>query len=161
MSELTIPRFEVREIWRWQYANHSFTRCKEACEYLIRENLSSEHPTYYALSAGIHASYCRPFLGSKGFIEKLDPKIIPPELHEIHEFLVSGRHKVFAHLDTKAPFNWKDQGQVEVSLVVYGGGHVEMQCVETTPKIEAYKNILILVSYLCDESIVNVRSATP
>lgn len=54
-----------------------------------------------ALETGLVVSYCRAFTKGEG-LKKLTRNDVPAEYHELHDWLLRMRHKVYAHTDVTA-----------------------------------------------------------
>jgi len=98
----TLPaNYDVRrEAWLTAYAETSCQMVEALTSLLINGVIRESTPEYAATVTAIYVVYSRPFchVAGVGLLEKTD---IPAHLHEMHDHLLTFRHKVYGHKDAR------------------------------------------------------------
>ncbi|MBM4144431.1 MAG: hypothetical protein FJ225_12695 [Lentisphaerae bacterium] len=98
----TLPaNYDVRrEAWLTAYAETSCQMVEALTSLLINGVIRESTPEYAATVTAIYVVYSRPFCrcAGVGLLEKTD---IPAHLHEMHDHLLTFRHKVYGHKDAR------------------------------------------------------------
>ena len=95
-----------RRLWILVFAKMSITRALAACHFIERNISSEDDPLYYPLVTAIFVLYARPFGNNKGVgaLPGAFSQFSRPELLQIHQLILYGRKKFYAHLDANLRF---------------------------------------------------------
>ena len=107
-----LPHRLENRLWKAGYALISFQGARDACDYILTNQLQREDTIHYALVTAIAVLYARPFKHSKG-IERLTSQFIPKKFQGLHDDLILIRDQSSAHVDTR---------QGSVKLILRGSG---------------------------------------
>jgi hypothetical protein len=111
MSDKSVGRVK-KNLRRIVFAKAAIHRAIEGCDYVIKNNLSSKSPMYYQLVTAIFVLYARPF-GDNDGMGRIPPRFAKYDSAEkmnLHEMLVHGRNKFYAHVDANSHL-YDEKGQ--------------------------------------------------
>jgi hypothetical protein len=94
------------------FAKAAIGRAVEGCDHVIKNNLSAKSPMYYQLATAIFVLYARPFGSNDGMgpISSRFAEYDSTDKRNLHEMLVHGRNKFYAHVDANAHL-YDEKGQ--------------------------------------------------
>jgi hypothetical protein len=138
---------DARTLWKMFYACEAFRRAREACEFILTQNLDADHPAYYPLVTSIYVLYARPFNYCRGGIGKLTNDIVPDQHKNIHKFILNLRDQIFAHTDADEP-NMDTVGSANQVNFVMTNGTCRLRLTQMTALPTELKNISILCKVL-------------
>jgi hypothetical protein len=142
-----------KALLRTVFAKAAIGRVITVCDYINKNKLTSESPIYYQLVTSIFILYARPFGGNNGVgeIHEKFKKYDTDEKRNLHDMLIHGRHKFFAHFDANTPlYNEKRQNPIahlfKINVIVedMNDGSVELHArtiepiltLDTIPRIK-------------------------
>ena len=95
-----IPLAEKEKEFGLLQAREAFKKVIRTCAYIENNNIKPGDDLYYPLITAIYVLYSRPFMANYGF-GKLDDILVPNKYKDLHEKILTFRHKVFAHRQLK------------------------------------------------------------
>lgn len=113
MSEAELKKTK-KALWRVAFAEMSIARAITACDFIIANVKRTDDPIYYPLVTAIFVLYARPF-GDNNGVGMISSKLAncdSPEKRNIHDLLIHGRDKFFAHTDAESKYYDKDDAPV-------------------------------------------------
>lgn len=130
-----------REAWLTAYAETSCKMVEALASLVIDGAVKESTPEYLAVVNTIYVIYSRPFCrcAEVGFLEKSD---VPSHLHELHDHLLTFRHKTYAHKDAAGIVLDEDYAANEVRAIVDKHGQMQYFCTEfytRPPKMESIR----------------------
>lgn len=130
-----------REAWLTAYAETSCQMVQALTSLLINGVIRESTPEYTATVTAIYVVYSRPFCrcAGVGLLEKTD---IPAQLHEMHDHLLTFRHKVYGHKDARGIVLDDDYTANEVRAIVDRQGQMCYFCTEfytRPPKMDSIR----------------------
>jgi hypothetical protein len=115
-----LPHRLENRLWKAGYALISFQGARDACDYILINQLQPEDTIYYPLVTAIAVLYARPFKHSKG-IERLTSQFIPKKFQRLHDDLILIRDQSSAHVDARGGLR-EGLPENSVKLVIRGSG---------------------------------------
>lgn len=93
--------YERKDLYRLLVARSDLTAAINAARYVIEHVKSESHPLWIPLQDAALVSYARPFTANKPFgtLPARYSKFDSPKLQELHEEILTLRHKTIAHSD--------------------------------------------------------------
>ena len=130
-----------REAWLTAYAETSCQMVEALAALLANGSIRESTPEYSATVTALYVTYSRPFCrcAGVGHLEKSD---MPSGLHEMHNHLLTFRHKVCGHKDSSGIVLDEDYTANEVRAIVDRQGHMRYFCTEfytRPPKMETIR----------------------
>jgi hypothetical protein len=115
MKKLPLPK--RLEYWKYQCAALSFHNAGEVAAFLIEHK---HPPLNYQLLTSLYVLYGRPFRQRKPV--RLSEDLVPAQYSEIHNYLITLRDKLFAHVDTDGRDKWSTKYLSKIILGYRDGG---------------------------------------
>lgn len=154
-----------KSLLRTVFAKTSIDSAVKACDFVIANVQTADNPVYYSLVTAIFVLYARPF-GENNGAGKIPSKYAlydSPEKRNLHDMLIHGRNKFYAHVDANTKYYDENQKPVgclfQLSIMVNDmkDGTVELSpqtiepqlTLETIPRIKSLSAELL--KKLCDE----------
>ena len=108
------PQAERIELHKWQSAYSSLNEARGILHHIRDEAVGDEHPLHHALWAAFHVFYAKPF--KQRPIIRISQDVVPQNLRNAHDAIITLRDKLFAHSDLNGPN--LDEGDLVSSLFV-------------------------------------------
>ncbi len=164
MFEAELKRTK-KALWRVAFAKMSIARAIESCNFIIVNVKTTDDPIYYPLVTAVFVLYAKPFGDNNGAgrISSKHASYDSPEKRNLHDMLMQGRNKFYAHVDVESQYY--DQGDnpigelFRLNIIVRdmkdGTDEFTTQVQELTLTLETVPRILAvckdLLKTLCDE----------
>ncbi len=110
------PHADRIEFWKFQHASVTFGQVKDVCDVILKEKIGPAHSLHIPLMIALHTLYGRPFKQRKDV--RISEQIVPKELKDVHDSLITSRDKVHAHADVDGPRTAADNSLNKVAIFI-------------------------------------------
>src|SRR5664280_1638346 len=95
-----------KTLWRVGFAKMFIARAIKTCDFIIVNIKTTGDPIYYPLVTAIFVLYARPFGDNNGvgMVSSKYANYDSPEKRNLHELLIHGRRKFYAHTDSEKKY---------------------------------------------------------
>jgi hypothetical protein len=130
-------------------AHYSLEVVRDAIPRMLKEEWDERCPERYLEIVGIICVYARPFTRSDP-VGKLSEQIVPEEFRQLHDHILTLRHKLFAHADASLTVG-KDDYPNEV--VIEHDGRIPAVCItRASAKKSLLEQMVPLVGALIEKT---------